>query len=404
MLWRVPHACRTAMASGTEMPPKRHPGTSSLGPALTSASRGGVRPRSRRRSGRPLDWAPMWIVLVACAAGFALCVWRDPRQFLAGLLLLTALSTAVLWAAGGLLDRAAQAQNTRGAYAILSATALLVLGIVVLAGALIANGVIMMRREGRRFAHVLGGLAGVAMLVYLGLSVLAFATSSMRLLALLLALVAPLGFLAYGFAAYLLSSVLYQVFTRHFLPKATAVVVLGAGLIAGRVTPLLGARCDLGVDVANRLAERDAPPVLVVSGGQGPDEPCSEASAMAAYVTGQGFPDDRLVLEDRSRNTAENLSFTVDLLRRGEKAAAGSVIAVTSSFHAFRTALLMRAAGVAGHAVGARTAGYYWPSATIREYAAFLRDHRLVTVVGLALASFPLLIILVTMALSFVGR
>lgn len=59
---------------------------------------------------------------------------------------------------------------------------------------------------------------------------------------------------------------------------------------------------------------------------------------------------------------------------------------VTNDYHAFRAALMARRAGVNGHVVGARTARYYWPSATIREFVAVLAEHRalhLVLVAGL---------------------
>jgi uncharacterized SAM-binding protein YcdF (DUF218 family) len=43
---------------------------------------------------------------------------------------------------------------------------------------------------------------------------------------------------------------------------------------------------------------------------------------------------------------------------------------VTSNFHVFRTAMIARRAGIRGQVTGARTAGYYWPSAMLREFAA----------------------------------
>jgi uncharacterized SAM-binding protein YcdF (DUF218 family) len=57
---------------------------------------------------------------------------------------------------------------------------------------------------------------------------------------------------------------------------------------------------------------------------------------------------------------------------RGEKAA--RCVIVTSNYHVFRTAIIARKAGIRGQVTGARTAGYYWPSAMLREFAAvFLR-------------------------------
>ncbi|MFI5647976.1 hypothetical protein ACIA8Q_25575, partial [Kitasatospora sp. NPDC051705] len=53
-------------------------------------------------------------------------------------------------------------------------------------------------------------------------------------------------------------------------------------------------------------------------------------------------------------------------------------VVVTNNFHAFRAALTARKTGVNGHVFGSPTAAYYWPSATIREFAAVFLAHKLV--------------------------
>ena len=50
-----------------------------------------------------------------------------------------------------------------------------------------------------------------------------------------------------------------------------------------------------------------------------------------------------------------------------------------------------RAEGLPGYAVGAPTAGYYWPSATIREFIAICWDHRWLNGAMLTLACLPLI-------------
>lgn len=45
---------------------------------------------------------------------------------------------------------------------------------------------------------------------------------------------------------------------------------------------------------------------IVVSGGQGPDEPVTEARAMADYLIQAGVPEDSLMLEEQSHNTSQN--------------------------------------------------------------------------------------------------
>jgi uncharacterized SAM-binding protein YcdF (DUF218 family) len=117
-------------------------------------------------------------------------------------------------------------------------------------------------------------------------------------------------------------------------------------------------------------------PRLIVSGGKGDDERVPEASAMASYLTTRGFPADQLLIEDQSRNTEENLLFSkaiMDELRPGARAAI-----VTSDFHAFRSALLARRLGIRGQVSGARVAGYYRPTAVLREFAAVFLQYRVI--------------------------
>jgi uncharacterized SAM-binding protein YcdF (DUF218 family) len=126
------------------------------------------------------------------------------------------------------------------------------------------------------------------------------------------------------------------------------------------------------------LAARGGRPVMIVSGGQGSDERTAEAVAMAAYLTGRGFPAGQLVCEDQSRTTEENLAFSKAIMDAARPAGPGGKAArcviVTSSYHVFRTAMIARKTGIRGQVTGARTAGYYWPSAMLREFAAvFLR-------------------------------
>lgn len=122
--------------------------------------------------------------------------------------------------------------------------------------------------------------------------------------------------------------------------------------------------------------------VYVVSGGQGDDEVRSEAEAMADYLRGRGVPADRIVREDRSVNTGQNLRFSMALVDGTTPGHRATV--VTSGFHVYRTTLLARRVGAPVHVVGAPTSPAYWLAATLREFAAILWLDRL-PLVGLSL-------------------
>ena len=106
-------------------------------------------------------------------------------------------------------------------------------------------------------------------------------------------------------------------------------------------------------------------PKLIVSGGQGADELTSEAAAMANYLMEQGVQKDAILIENRSRTTFENLTFSKAILE--EQGLGKSVLVVTNSFHALRAGVFMRRLKIPGRSVGSKTAFYYLPSAWIRE-------------------------------------
>jgi uncharacterized SAM-binding protein YcdF (DUF218 family) len=92
----------------------------------------------------------------------------------------------------------------------------------------------------------------------------------------------------------------------------------------------------------------------------------------------RGFPPDQQACEDRSSTTEENLAFSKAIMDAASSASSiksgPRCVIVTSNYHVFRTAIIARKTGIRGQVTGARTAGYYWPTAMLREFAAvFLR-------------------------------
>jgi uncharacterized SAM-binding protein YcdF (DUF218 family) len=157
-----------------------------------------------------------------------------------------------------------------------------------------------------------------------------------------------------------------------------AIIVLGCGLDGDRVPPLLAGRLDRAI----RLHRRETtPPLLVVSGGKGPGETVTEAEAMHGYLREHGVPDELIRREDRARTTEENLRFSAALLPAGAR----RVVAVTSNYHVFRTAVECRRLGLPFHATGSPTARYFLPSALLREFAALILHYRRTTIAACVL-------------------
>ncbi|HEY3709286.1 MAG TPA: YdcF family protein [Amycolatopsis sp.] len=289
---------------------------------------------------------------------------REPRRFGNAVWFAVALVLTGLWLLG-LLGRVSWLQSV----VLILFLVLALMSALVLPWALVVNGVVMWRREGHRLANLLSLLAGLAMLALYGVTVTAvrFAHPQWLVVVALSALLVA-GYLAFVFTALLLYSVLYSRVNRR--ARADAVIVLGSGLLGDRVPPLLASRLDRAVVFWRRCPEA----LVVVSGGQGPDELKSEAAAMADYLVAAGVPAARIVLEDRATTTDENLRYSVALLR--ERGFTGRVLAVTNNYHVFRTAVLARRLGLRLDVIGARTASYFVPSAFLREFVALLAQYR----------------------------
>ncbi|KJS53609.1 hypothetical protein VM98_24115 [Streptomyces rubellomurinus subsp. indigoferus] len=302
---------------------------------------------------------------------FGIGVLRDRRRFSNAVLLGIAVSLLSL----ALLTELRKAPTLVVELVAVAIVLLPAIGTVALVWFLLANGLTMIRKEGRRPANLLSLLAGLGIITLLALMAAAVVTGSHRLAILAGTALLVVGYISFLFVCFVGYAFLYG---RH-RPRRDVdfVVVLGSGLIGGdRVPPLLASRLDRGREVYEQQAARGNPPVLITSGGQGPDEKLPESHAMADYLTERGFPAQHLAREDRSRTTEENLLFSKAIM---EQAKTGyHCVVVTNNFHAFRAALTARRTGVNGHVFGSPTAAYYWPSATIREFAAVFLSHKLV--------------------------
>ncbi len=106
------------------------------------------------------------------------------------------------------------------------------------------------------------------------------------------------------------------------------IIVLGAHVNGVRLSKALLERTRRALEYLEENPKTRA----VLSGGQGEGEIVSEAEAMCRYMEDHGISQERLILEDRSTNTKENLDFSLALI--GDLNA--SIGVVTNHFHVFR--------------------------------------------------------------------
>ena len=205
--------------------------------------------------------------------------------------------------------------------------ALLPAAVLVLAAFLVANGLTMVRKEGRSLANLLSLVAGLAVLAVPVVAVL-LATTGLRLGVVLAAVLVFLAsYLGVAFVAFLVYSLVYGRADPGTRPAA--VVVLGSRIIDGRVPPLLRSRLDRAVQVYRLAAQTGQAPLIIPSGGQGADETRPEGEAMAEYLLTQGIDPADVRPEERATTTRENLVLSAAVQEQAGRP--GPVVAVTNS-------------------------------------------------------------------------
>lgn len=141
-----------------------------------------------------------------------------------------------------------------------------------------------------------------------------------------------------------------------------AVIVLGAAVHGSELSRTLAGRLDRAVD----YHARNPRALLVVTGGQGPQEDLPEAVAMRDYLRARGVPDDLIVVEDRATSTEENFTFSRALL--DARLPSGYRVAfVTDEFHVYRAGRIAAAAGLDATHASSRTPWYFWAANYLRE-------------------------------------
>ena len=128
----------------------------------------------------------------------------------------------------------------------------------------------------------------------------------------------------------------------HIQGEPQVMVILGCQVKNDGPSQLLRDRLD------EALSYLDDHPDLtvVVSGGQGPDEPSTEARAMADYLMEEGVEEDQILLEDQSHNTVQNFRYTAQLLEdQGYDLENTQVLVVSNGFHLTRARMLAERTG-----------------------------------------------------------
>lgn len=181
---------------------------------------------------------------------------------------------------------------------------------------------------------------------------------------------------------------------RIFLTVTALLLVLSLGLASafsvlmlraanrtppeGEPLPVIVLGCKVNGDTPSRMLRRRLQTaqdylikhpnaVCVVSGGQGGSETRTEGSVMRDWLVAHGISPNRIVAEERSVNTRQNLQYSKEMLENAGYDYKKAVL-VTDGYHQYRASLMAEKVGITAYAWPAKTELHLLPTYWIREW------------------------------------
>ncbi len=150
-------------------------------------------------------------------------------------------------------------------------------------------------------------------------------------------------------------------------PGADYCIVLGAQWKPSGPSAVLRKRLDKAVEYLKANPDTK----VIVSGGKGANEPMAEAEGMYGYLVQAGIEEERILVEDKSRSTYENLVFSGGLLDKEND----RVVIVTNNFHVFRALGIARKQNYGKvEGLAADSVLGMGPNNLLREFLGVLKD------------------------------
>ena len=141
----------------------------------------------------------------------------------------------------------------------------------------------------------------------------------------------------------------------------------------GTLTPLLRGRVDKALKFRKeQLKATGKDLIFIPSGGKGNDEIISEAEAMKNYLLESGIKEEKILVENQSTNTYENIKFSNKLISNKKSSIGFS----TTNYHVLRAGLIATEQGLKIEGIGSKTKSYFMINAFIREFIGTLYSER----------------------------
>ena len=186
----------------------------------------------------------------------------------------------------------------------------------------------------------------------------------------------------YALVSYLecifISTIFLALISAKRIPKFNKdyIIILGCRIRKdGTLTPILKSRVDRAINFSKMQYDATGKDIIFIpSGGKGSDEVMSEGEAIKNYLLEQGINKNSIIVENKSKNTYENIKFSYRLINKKNKGA--NIAFSTTNFHVFRAGLIATEQGIKIEGIGARTKAYFSINAFIREFIATLYSEK----------------------------
>ena len=166
----------------------------------------------------------------------------------------------------------------------------------------------------------------------------------------------------------------------------------------GSLTPLLKGRVDRAREFRNeQLKTTGKDLIFVPSGGKGNDEIISEAEAIEKYLIEQGINKEKILVENKSQNTYENIKNSYELINNRN----ANIGFSTTNYHVMRAGLIANEQGIKLEGVGSKTKSYFWINAFIREFVGTLYSEKKKHIMSFLIIT---IIIGIMIGLTYVGN
>ncbi|MBE9454228.1 YdcF family protein, partial [Staphylococcus epidermidis] len=183
----------------------------------------------------------------------------------------------------------------------------------------------------------------------------------------------------YSFIGYLSWSTAFE--NHQYHKHVKLIMVLGAGIFSEEVTTLLAARLDKALSVYHSQRTK---PIILVSGGQGPDEPISEALAMKRYLIAHKVPENHIFMENQSTNTRTNFLYSKSIIH-SMMPTSSQMLCVTSQFHVLRALKFAKKAHLSFDGIGSRTPYHFLAQSMIIDFLGLMYQYKTILTIYFAM-------------------